>query len=180
VTISVAHGKTRRAMAKVKILGRIGEFDEEYLPNLKAVVEKAGGTFLRLRIIPNSEHWLEYHCRFRNKVKGLRKFARNVVQLDSIVVEERKKENERRAAEGQELLPEIEPLPTTWPNEERRARAGEMLEQFLENNSLMRHDLQAPIGTYERDVACDKVKEFLHRLKWELKKAYEDMERSCD
>ena len=57
-------------MAKVKILGRIGEFDETYLPNLEAIVEKAGRTFLRLRIIPNSEHWLEYHFRFRNRVKG--------------------------------------------------------------------------------------------------------------
>ena len=59
-------------MAKVKVLARIGEFDEKYLPNLEAVVEKAGGTFLRLKTIPDSEHWLEYQCRFRNKVKGLK------------------------------------------------------------------------------------------------------------
>jgi hypothetical protein len=163
-------------MAKVKVLARIGQFDEKYLPSLEAVVEKAGGTFLRLKTIPDSEHWLEYQCRFRNKVKGLKKFARYVVQLDRIVVEGRKKENERRAAEGQELLPEIEPLPTTWPNEERRAGAGAMLEQFLEQDSSIRRDLHAPIGSYERDVALDKVKDLLDRLKWELKKYYEDAE----
>ena len=43
-------------MAKVKVLCRIGEFDDEYLEVLKTVVEKAGGGFLRLRIIPDSEH----------------------------------------------------------------------------------------------------------------------------
>ena len=69
-------------MAKIKVLCRIGEFDEAYLPDLKTVVDKAGGTFLRAKTIPDSEHWLEYHCRFRKKVKGLRKFARDVVQLD--------------------------------------------------------------------------------------------------
>jgi hypothetical protein len=161
-------------MAKVKILARIGEFDEKHLPNLESVVEKAGGTFLRLKTIPDSEHWLEYHCRFRNRVKALRKFARYVVRLDQIIVEERKRENERRVAEGYEMLPEIEPLPTAWPNEERRAAVGAMLEQFLADNSLIRHDLQVPIGTYERDVALDNVKDLLDRLKWELEKHFED------
>ena len=73
-------------------------------------------------------------------------------------------------------MPEIEPLPTTWPNEERRAGAGAMLEQFLEQDSSIRRDLHAPIGSYERDVALDKVKDLLDRLKWELKKYYEDAE----
>ena len=162
-------------MTKVKVLGRFGEFDEEFLPKLKSVVERSGGTFLRLKTIPDSEHWLEYHCRFRNKIKGLKQFARYLVQIDQVVIEEREQENQRRVANGQEaLLPEIEPLPTAWPNEERRAFAGAMLEQFLENNSLIRHDLEAPVGTYERNVACDKVKDLLHRLKWELKREYED------
>lgn len=165
-------------MTKVKILARIGQFDEKYLPDLAAVVEKAGGSFLRLKTIPDSEHWLEYHCRFRNSVKALRKFARYVVQLDQMLVEERRKENERRAAEGLDMLPEIEPLPTTWPNEERRAVAGAMVEQFLSDNSRIRHDLQVPIGTYERDVALDNVKNLLDRLKWELDKHYEDADDS--
>lgn len=161
-------------MAKVKVLGRFGEFDEEFLPKLEAVVKKAGGSFLRLKTIPDSEHWLEYHCRFRNKIKGLKQFARYLVQIDQTVVEEREKENKRWMADGLEALPAIEPLPTAWPNEERRAYAGTMLEQFLENNSLIRHDLDAPAGSYEREVAWDKVKDLLDRLKLELKKEYED------
>ena len=32
-------------MPLVKILARIGEFDETYLPNLEAIVEKAAGRF---------------------------------------------------------------------------------------------------------------------------------------
>lgn len=163
-------------MAKIKVLCRIGEFDEAYLPDLKTVVEKAGGTFLRAKTIPDSEHWLEYHCRFRKKVKGLRKFARDVVQLDLSEVEKRKKENEELAAEEQGLLPELEPLPTTWPNEERRASAGAMLEEFLQNNSSIVNDLQAPDGAYEREVALDKMKDLLARLKWELSKDFEDTE----
>lgn len=161
-------------MAKIKVLARIGEFDEKYLPNFKAVVEKAGGTFLRLKTIPDSEHWLEYQCRFRNKVKGLKKFATDVVRFDIIEAHERKKENERRAAERQELLPEIEPLPTSWPNEERRAAAGAMLEDFLQQSSSIRQDIQAPIGAYERDVALEKVKGLLDRIKHELTKGFED------
>ncbi len=163
-------------MAKIKVLARIGEFDEKYLPNLEAVVEKAGGTFLRLKTIPDSEHWLEYQCRFRNKVKGLKKFATDVVRFDIIEAHERKKENERRAAERQELLPEIEPLPTSWPNEERRAAAGAMLEDFLQQSSSIRQDIQAPIGAYERDVALEKVKGLLDRIKHELTKGFEDAE----
>jgi hypothetical protein len=133
-------------MAKDKALCRIGEFDETYIPDLEAVVEKAGGRFLRLKTILDSEHWLEYQCRFRKRIKGIRWFARQVVQLDHAVVEERKKENEMRAAEGRDLLPEVEPLPTNWPNEERRAVAGAMLEQFLEHDSSIRHDLDARPG----------------------------------
>ena len=163
-------------MAKVKVLCRIGEFDETYIPDLEAVVEKAGGRFLRLKTIPDSEHWLEYQCRFRKKIKGVRRFARQVVQLDQVVVEGRKKENEMRAAEGRGLLPEVEPLPTNWPNEERRAVAGTMLEQFLEHNSSIRRDLDAPPGTYDRTVAFDRVKELLERLKWELSKDFEEAE----
>lgn len=161
-------------MAKVKVLGRFGEFDEEFLPNFKAVIEELGGTFLRLKTIPDAEHWLEYHCRFRNRIKGLKQFARYLVRVDQLAVEERVKENEQRTADRQEPLPEIEPLPVAWPNEERRAFAGTMLEQFLENNSLIRHDLEAPAGTYEREIAYDKVKDLLQRLKWELKREYED------
>jgi hypothetical protein len=168
-------GIARRVMAKVKVLCRIGEFDDEYLAVLKTVVEKAGARFLRLRIIPDSEHWLEYHCRFK-KIKGLRRFAQQVVQIDRDLVEERRKENEKRTAEGQELLPETEPLPTNWPNEERRAAAGAMLEQFLERDSSVRRDLDARPGTYERNVAFDRVRELIERLKWELKKDYEDKE----
>jgi hypothetical protein len=164
------------SMAKVKVLCRIGEFDETYLPHLKEVVEKAGGTFLRLKTVPDTEHWLEYHCRFRMRVKGLRKFARDVVRLDMTEVDKRKQENERLAAEKQELLPEIDPLPTAWPNEERRAGAGAMLEEFLEHNSSIRHDLEAPVGAYERDVALDKVRGLLDRMKWELNKDFEDAE----
>ena len=163
-------------MAKVKVLARIGEFDETYLPDLRALVEKAGGTFLRFKTIPDSDHWLEYQCRFRNRVKGLKKFAQDVVRLDIIEAGERKKENERRAAERQELLPEIEPLPTAWPNEERRAAAGAMLEEFLEQNSSIRQDIQAPIGAYEGDVALEKVKGLLDRIKHELTKGFEDAE----
>jgi hypothetical protein len=160
-------------MAKVKVLARIGEFDETYLPDLRAVVKKAGGTFLRLKTIPDTEHWLEYQCRFRKKVKGIKKFAQDVVLLDIIEARERKKENERRVAERQELLPEVEPLPTSWPNEERRAVAGAMLEEFLEQNSSIRQDMQAPIGAYERDVAFEKVKGLLDRIKRELTKGFE-------
>lgn len=163
-------------MGKVKILGRIGAFEEEFLPALEEVVGKAGGTFLRLKTIPDSEHWLEYHCRFRKKVKGLRKFARYIVQIDANEVEERAKLNEKRAAEGLDPLPAVEPLPTTWPNEERRASAGAMLEQFLENHSSIRNDLEASPGAYERDAAYDKVKDLLSRIKWELKKDFEDLE----
>jgi hypothetical protein len=47
-------------MAKVKVLCRIGEFDDGYLAVLKTVVEKAGGRFLGLRIIPDSEHCREH------------------------------------------------------------------------------------------------------------------------
>jgi hypothetical protein len=163
-------------MAKIKVLCRIGEFDEAYLPDLKKVVEKAGGRFLRAKTIPDTEHWLEYHCRFRKKVKGLRKFARDVVRLDMTEVEKRKKENEQRAAEKQGLLPEIEPFPTTWPNEERRAAAGAMLEEFLQSNSAVVNDLQAPDGAYEREVALDKIRDLLARMKWELSKDFEDAE----
>lgn len=163
-------------MAKIKVLCRIGEFDEAYLPDLKTVVDKAGGTFLRAKTIPDSEHWLEYHCRFRKKVKGLRKFARDVVQLDLTEVARRKDENEQRVAEKQEILPELEPLPTTWPNEERRASAGAMLEEFLQNNSSVMTDLGAPDGAYEREVALDKMRDLLSRLKWELSKDFEDTE----
>lgn len=163
-------------MTKLKILGRIGEFDEKHLPALKTVIERAGGTFLRLKTIPDSEHWLEYHCRFRNKVKGLRRFARLLVQYDAELVERREHENAKRAADGQAPLPAIEPLPTEWPNEERRAHAGSMLEQFLEHNSAIRHDLDAPPGAYEQEVAHEKVDDLLARLKWELKKDFEDTE----
>ena len=148
----------------------------KYLANLEAVVEEAGGTFLRLKTIPDTEHWLEYQCRFRKKVKGLKKFAQDVVQLAIIAAGERKKQNERRTAERQELLPEIEPLPTAWPNEERRAAAGPMLEEFLEQNSSIRQDIQAPIGAYERDVALEKVKGLLDRIKHELTKGFEDVD----
>ena len=91
-------------------------------------------------------------------------------------VDKRKQENERLAAEKQELLPKIDPLPTAWPNEERRAGAGAMLEEFLEHNSSIRHDLEAPVGAYERDVALDKVRGLLDRMKWELNKDFEDAE----
>lgn len=163
-------------MAKVKVVCRIGEFDDEHLEALKAVVREAGGTFLRLKVIPDSEHWLEYHCRFRRKIKGLKRFARQVVEINRCLVEGRIKENEMRAQNGRELLPEMELLPTAWPNEERRAWAGVMLEQFLDDNGSIRHDLETPIGSYERDVAYDKVKEFLDRLKRELGKSFEDTE----
>lgn len=163
-------------MAKLKVLCRIGAFDEKHVPDLEAVVAKAGGTFLRMKTISDTEHWLEYHCRFRKKVKGLKKFARDMVQVDQEVVEERKKENAQRAAEGKELLPAIEPLPTTWPNEERRASAGATLEEFLEHNSSIRQDLEAPTGSYERDVALDKIKGLLDRMKRELGKDFEDTE----
>lgn len=163
-------------MAKVKVLCRIGEFDEAYLPELKQVVEKAGGIFLRMKTVPDTEHWLEYHCRFRKRAKGLKRFARDVVRLDLIEAEKRKEENERRAAENEELLPDIEPLPVAWPNEERRANAGATLEEFLEHNSSIRHDLEAPEGAYERDVALDKVRALLGRMKWELNKDFEDTE----
>jgi hypothetical protein len=36
-------------MAKVKVLARIGEFDETYLPDLRAVVKKAGVRFCDLK-----------------------------------------------------------------------------------------------------------------------------------
>jgi hypothetical protein len=49
-----------------------------------------------------------------------------------------------------------------------------MLEQFLDDNGSIRHDLETPIGSYERDVAYDKVNEFLDRLKRELGKNFED------
>lgn len=163
-------------MVKVKVLGRIGEFDEKHLPALKAVIEKGGGSFLRLKTIPDSEHWLEYHCRFRNKVKGLRKFARRLVQYDVALAERREQENAKRAAEGKEPLPAIEPLPTEWPNEERRAFAGSMLEQFLDHNSSIRRDLDAPEGAYEQEVAYEKVDDLLVRLKMELAKDFEDTE----
>jgi hypothetical protein len=163
-------------MAKLKVLCRIGAFDEKHIPDLEAVVAEAGGIFLRMKTIPDTEHWLEYHCRFRKKVKGLRRFARDLMQLDKQVVEQRKKENERRAAEGKELLPAIEPFSVTWPNEERRATAGAMLEEFLEHNSSIRGDLEAPPGAYERDVALEKVKALIDRMKWQLDKDFEDTE----
>lgn len=163
-------------MAKLKVLCRIGAFDEKHIPELEAVVAKAGGIFLRMKTIPDTEHWLEYHCRFRKKVKGIRRFARDVVQLDQLVVDERKTENGRRAAEGRELLPKIEPLPIPWPNEERRATAGAMLEEFLEHNSSIRGDLEAPVGAYERDVALDKVKALIDRMKRQLDRDFEDTE----
>jgi hypothetical protein len=163
-------------MAKVKVLCRIGEFDEAYLPELKAVIEKAGGVFLRAKTVPDTEHWLEYHCRFRKRVKGLRRFARELVRFDLTEADQRKKENERRTKAQEELLPDTEPLPVAWPNEERRASAGAMLEEFLENNSSIRRDLEAPEGAYERDVALDKVRGLLARMKWELGKDFEDTE----
>jgi hypothetical protein len=163
-------------MAKVKVLCRIGAFDDKHIPDLEAVVAKAGGIFLRMKTIPDTEHWLEYHCRFRKKVKGLKRFARDIVQIDEQVVEERRKENERLAAEGKELLPKIESLSDTWPNEERRATAGAMLEEFMEHNSSIRGDLEAPVGSYERDVALEKVKALIDRLKWQLDKDFEDTE----
>lgn len=163
-------------MAKVKVLCRIGAFDEKHIPDLEAVVAKAGGIFLRMKTIPDTEHWLEYHCRFRKKVKGLKRFARDIVQIDEQVVEERRKENEHLAAEGKELLPKIESLSVTWPNEERRATAGAMLEEFMEHNSSIRGDLEAPVGSYERDVALEKVKALIDRLKWQLDKDFEDTE----
>jgi hypothetical protein len=110
------------------------------------------------------------------KVKGIKKFAQDAVLLDIIEARECRKENGRRAAERQELLPEVKPLPTSWPNEERRAVAGAMVEEFLEQNSSIRQDIQAPIGAYERDVALEKVKGLLDRIKRELTKGFEDVE----
>jgi hypothetical protein len=163
-------------MAKLKVLCRIGAFDEKHIPELEAVVAKAGGIFLRIKTIPDTEHWLEYHCRFRRKVKGIRRFARDLVQLDEQMVAERKTENERLAAAGKELLPAKEPFSITWPNEERRAAAGAMVEEFLENNSSVRADLEAPEGSYERDVGLEKVKSLIERMKRQLDKDYEDAE----
>lgn len=161
-------------MAKLKVLCRIGAFDEKHIPELEAVVAKAGGIFLRMKTIPDTEHWLEYHCRFRKKVKGIRRFARDLVQLDEQMVAERKQENQSLSAAGKELLPAIEPFSITWPNEERRAAAGAMVEEFLENNSAVRADLEAPEGSYERDVALEKVKSLIERMKRQLDKDYED------
>jgi hypothetical protein len=51
-----------------------------------------------------------------------------------------------------------------------------MLEDFLQQSSSIRQDIQAPIGAYERDVALEKVKGLLDRIKHELTKDFEDAE----
>ena len=51
-----------------------------------------------------------------------------------------------------------------------------MLEEFLQNNSSVMTDLGAPDGAYEREVALDKMRDLLSRLKWELSKDFEDTE----
>lgn len=159
----------------VTLLSRWTNVPAERIPEIEAMLLAMGARRLRMKTIPTSEHWLVYHCRFRKRVNGMKRFARYLVELDRKLCADRAAENELRQSRGEESLSTLVPLPIEWPNEERRSRVGHLIEQFLQANSAIRFDLDLPLGQYPRDAACDRLRHLLEQLKHELSTDFEDV-----